>query len=54
LTPEQQAAFVLREYHGLTDEEMARALDLAVNAAKARLHRARTRLREALSEVDRD
>jgi RNA polymerase sigma-70 factor, ECF subfamily len=53
LTPEQQAAFVLREYHGLRDDEIARALDLEVNAVKARLHRARARLREALSEVDR-
>jgi RNA polymerase sigma-70 factor, ECF subfamily len=53
LTPEQQAAFVLREYHGLRDDEIARALDLEVNAVKARLHRARARLRETLSEVDR-
>jgi RNA polymerase sigma-70 factor, ECF subfamily len=53
LTPEQQAAFVLREYHGLADEEIARALELEVNAVKGRLHRARARLRQALSEVDR-
>ena len=51
LTPEQQAAFVLREYHGLPEVEIARALGVDVGAVKSRLFRARARLRQALSEV---
>jgi RNA polymerase sigma-70 factor (ECF subfamily) len=52
LTPEQQAAFVLREYHGLRESEIAQALELDVGAVKSRLFRARARLRHALSEVN--
>jgi len=54
LTPEQRAVFVLRDLHGLTETEVARALDLDVSAAKSRLHRARARLRRALKEADHD
>lgn len=54
LTPEQRAVFVLRDLHGLTETEVAQALDLEVSAAKSRLHRARTRLRRALTEADHD
>lgn len=52
LTPEQQAVFVLREYHGLAEAEIAKALDLELGAVKSRLFRARARLREALAEVE--
>lgn len=54
LTPEQRAVFVLRDLHGLTETEVARALDLDVSAAKSRLHRARARLRRALTEADHE
>ncbi|MBC8069575.1 MAG: sigma-70 family RNA polymerase sigma factor [Deltaproteobacteria bacterium] len=53
LTPEQQAVFVLREYHGLTEMEIAAALELDASAVKSRLFRARARLRAALTEVER-
>jgi len=53
LTPEQHAVFELREYHGLSEGEIAAALELDVAAVKSRLFRARARLRAALSEVDR-
>lgn len=52
LTPEQQAVFVLREYHGLAEQEIAQALALEIGAVKSRLFRARTRLRAALAEVN--
>ncbi|MEM6293745.1 MAG: sigma-70 family RNA polymerase sigma factor [Myxococcota bacterium] len=48
LTPEQRAVFVLRDVHGLTETEVAAALNLDVSAAKSRLHRARARMRRAL------
>ena len=51
LTPEYQAAFILREYHGLEYTEIARALDIDLGTVKSRLNRARRRLREALTEV---
>lgn len=50
LTPEQRAVFVLRDLHGLTETEVATALDLDVSAAKSRLHRARARMRRALEK----
>lgn len=52
LTEEQQAVFVLREFHGLDDEEIGRALGLEPGAVRARMLRARARLRQALTEVD--
>lgn len=54
LTPEQRAVFVLRDVHGLTETEVADALELDVSAAKSRLHRARARMRRALTEADHD
>ncbi len=54
LTPEQRAVFVLRDVHGLTETEVAAALELEVSAAKSRLHRARARMRRALTEADHD
>ena len=52
LTPEQRAAFLLREAHGLSYDEVARALDTDVGVVKSRLFRARAALREALVEDD--
>jgi len=50
LPPSERAALVLRDVEGLTATDAARALGLSVPALKSRLHRARTRVREALEE----
>jgi RNA polymerase sigma-70 factor (ECF subfamily) len=49
LTAEQRAVFVLRDAHGFSEAEVAHALEIDVSAVKARLHRARVRLRKLLS-----
>ena len=48
LTSEQRAVIVLHDLHGMTDGEVAEALELGVAAVKSRLHRARVQLRKAL------
>jgi RNA polymerase sigma-70 factor, ECF subfamily len=45
-----RTVFVLRELEGLSTEATAKALGLSVDNVKTRLHRARLRLRERLSE----
>jgi RNA polymerase sigma-70 factor, ECF subfamily len=45
LAPELRDAYILAEFHGLTMVEMAEVLGIGLNAAKARLWRARERLR---------
>lgn len=49
--PEFRAVFVLREFHELSYEEIAAALDVDVGTVKSRLSRARAELRVALAEV---
>jgi RNA polymerase sigma-70 factor (ECF subfamily) len=44
-----RAVFVLRELEDLSTEETAKALDIKIEVAKTRLHRARLRLRERLA-----
>jgi RNA polymerase sigma-70 factor (ECF subfamily) len=51
LSPDQQAVFLLREYHGLEYEEIARALDVDVGTVKSRLSRARAQLRASLGDL---
>lgn len=51
LSPEQRAAVVLREYHGLDYADIAAALEVDLGTVKSRLSRARARLRAALEEV---
>jgi RNA polymerase sigma-70 factor (ECF subfamily) len=51
LGPEFRAAFVLREFHELSYEEIARALDVDIGTVKSRLSRARATLQAALVEV---
>ncbi len=51
LPPDFQAVFLLREYHGLEYEEIARALDVDLGTVKSRLSRARAQLRAALVEL---
>jgi RNA polymerase sigma-70 factor (ECF subfamily) len=54
LPPEFRAAFLLREYHGLEYQEIARALRIDLGTVKSRLHRARAVLRTALAELADD
>jgi RNA polymerase sigma-70 factor (ECF subfamily) len=42
--------FLLKDVDGLSNEDIANALDLTVPAVKSRLHRARLALREKLGE----
>jgi RNA polymerase sigma-70 factor (ECF subfamily) len=48
--PEWRLVFVLREYHDLEYEEIARALDLDLGTVKSRLARARIQVRDDLKE----
>jgi RNA polymerase sigma-70 factor (ECF subfamily) len=48
LSPEHRAAFLLREAHDMTYDEIARALGIDVGTVKSRLGRARSALRAAL------
>ncbi len=49
LTPEQRAPFVLREFEGLSYQEIADVLSTTVSAVKSRIHRARVELVSALA-----
>lgn len=48
LSPEDRAVLVMREVQGLAYDEIAGALDVPMGTLKARLHRARERLRARL------
>jgi RNA polymerase sigma-70 factor (ECF subfamily) len=48
LSPEHRAVLVLREFHELDYEEIARALELELGTVRSRLHRAREELRRRL------
>lgn len=52
LSADHRAIFLLREYHGLEYDEIARALDLDPGTVKSRLSRARAALRDALAGVN--
>jgi RNA polymerase sigma-70 factor, ECF subfamily len=51
LPAEQREVLVLRDVEGLSAEEAAQVVGIAVGALKSRLHRARTALRQALVGV---
>lgn len=48
LTPKDRAVVVLREVQGLPYDEIAQTLEIPIGTLKARLHRARERLRKRL------
>ncbi len=48
LTPEHRAVLVLRDFHGFEYAEVAASLALDLGTVKSRLHRARSRIRQAL------
>jgi RNA polymerase sigma-70 factor, ECF subfamily len=50
LPPDDRSVLVLSEFEGLADRDIAEVLGVTVGAAKIRLHRARARLRKALTE----
>jgi len=52
LTPDQRAAFVLREFHDFDYDDIARALDIDLGTVKSRIARARTALRAFLTADD--
>jgi RNA polymerase sigma-70 factor (ECF subfamily) len=49
---EHRQAVVLRDVAGLSNEEVAQALDVSLPAAKSRIHRGRLRLRELLESLE--
>jgi RNA polymerase sigma-70 factor, ECF subfamily len=51
LPDDQRDAFILAELHGLTMDEMAQVASVPVGTMKARLFRARERLRELLGDL---
>jgi RNA polymerase sigma-70 factor, ECF subfamily len=51
LEPMYRDVLVLRDVEGLSANEVAETLELSVEAVKSRLHRARTRVREALAPL---
>lgn len=53
LSAEQRAALVLREFEGLSYEEIADVLGVTVGAVKGRLHRARLELMQRLTDSER-
>jgi RNA polymerase sigma-70 factor (ECF subfamily) len=50
LSPDHRAVLILREFHDLEYDEIARALHLEVGTVRSRLHRARESLRRAFEE----
>ena len=50
LPEDYRTVFLLKDVDGLSNEDIAEALDLTVPAVKSRLHRARLALREKLGE----
>jgi RNA polymerase sigma-70 factor (ECF subfamily) len=49
LSPRDRAVVLMREYDGMSYEEMADALGMPLSALKTTLYRARRRLKEALN-----
>jgi RNA polymerase sigma-70 factor, ECF subfamily len=54
LSPKHKTVFVLREFEGLSYEEIAAVLEISVGTVKSRLSRARRSLREDLNKIIKD
>ncbi|HZX96884.1 MAG TPA: sigma factor-like helix-turn-helix DNA-binding protein, partial [Myxococcales bacterium] len=50
LPDDYRTVFLLKDVDGLSNEDIATALELTIPAVKSRLHRARLALREKLGE----
>jgi RNA polymerase sigma-70 factor, ECF subfamily len=53
LPDDYRVAVVLRDVEGLSNEEVARVLDISLAAAKSRIHRGRMQLRQDLESWER-
>jgi RNA polymerase sigma-70 factor (ECF subfamily) len=51
LDPSQREVLVLRDVEGLSASEVAKVLDISIDAVKSRLHRARVAVRQELAPV---
>ena len=49
LSPDYQTIIVLKDIEGLTNKEIAEVLEISIDSAKIRLHRARKQLKESLA-----
>ena len=49
LPPDYQTIIVLKDFEGLTNKEIAEVLEISLDSAKIRLHRARKQLKERLA-----
>jgi len=49
-----RVVFLMHDLEGYRHEDIAETLDVAVGTSKARLHRARRKLREALQDIAED
>lgn len=50
LPPDYRTIIVLNEFEGLTNREIAVVLEISLDSAKIRRHRARKRLKESLAD----
>jgi RNA polymerase sigma-70 factor (ECF subfamily) len=50
LPTDQRTVLILNELEGFTNKEIADILQISLDAAKIRLHRARTKLKKALAD----
>lgn len=49
LTEKNRTVFVLSQYEGLTNKEIAEVLDISIDSVKIRLHRAKEKLKTSLT-----
>ena len=49
LPPDYRTILVLKDFEGLTNKEIAEVLEISLDSAKIRLHRARNQLKESLA-----
>ena len=49
LPPDYRTIIVLKDFEGLTNREIAEVLEISLDSAKIRLHRARNQLKESLA-----